>query len=178
MAFLTAYLMPKKAYTSVGVAGWESNPIGSGPYMVDKFERNSYVRLKAFSKYWGSKPAFETVIFKFVPDATSRVAEVESGQSDLTLEIPYEEFNRLTRKLGFLGSVKPVSDIGMIFITNKDIMLDENVRRAMVHSINKEAIVQRLLLGYGTAIDTLQAPQYMAFDPSIKTKYDPALAKE
>ena len=178
MAFLTAYLMPKKAYLAAGAEGWESKPIGSGPYMVDKFERNSYVRLKAFPKYWGPKPAFDTVIFKFVPDATSRVAEVESGQSDLTLEIPYEEYNRLTRKVGLSGSVKPVSDIGMIFITNKDMMLDENVRKAMIHSIDKEAIVQRLLLGYGTVIDTLQAPQYMAFDPTIKTKFVPDLARE
>ena len=43
-----------------------------GPYMVEKFERNAYIRLKAFPKYWGPKPAFETVVFKLVPDATSR----------------------------------------------------------------------------------------------------------
>ena len=41
--------------------------------MVEKFERNAFIRLKAFPKYWGPKPAFETVVFKFVPDATSRV---------------------------------------------------------------------------------------------------------
>jgi peptide/nickel transport system substrate-binding protein len=178
MAFLTGYLLPKKAYSEAGPEGWEQKPIGSGPYMVDKFERNSYVRLKAFPKYWGKKPAFETVIFKFVPDATSRVAEIESGQSDLTLEIPYEEYNRLTKQMGLPGAVHPVSDIGMIFITNKEPMLNENVRKAMIHAIDKQAIVKRLLLGYGTVIDTLNAPQYMAFDPGIKVKYDPKLAQE
>jgi peptide/nickel transport system substrate-binding protein len=178
MAFLTGYLLPKKAYTEAGAEGWESKPIGSGPYMVDKFERNAFVRLKAFPKYWGKKPAFDTVIFKFVPDATSRVAEVQSGQSDLTLEIPYEEYNRLTKQGGFQGAVYPVSDIGMIFISNKEPMLDANVRKAMVHAIDKQAIVKRLLLGYGTVIDTLNAPQYMAFDPGIKVKYDPKLAQE
>jgi len=35
------------------------------------------------------------VVFKFVPDATSRVAEIESGSSDVTLEVPYEEYDRL-----------------------------------------------------------------------------------
>ncbi|MEO6075125.1 MAG: ABC transporter substrate-binding protein, partial [Burkholderiales bacterium] len=83
------------------------------------------------AKYWGKTPAFDTVIFKFVPDATSRVAEVESGQSDLTLEIPFEEFNRLTKQLGLPDVVHPVSDIGMLFITNKGVMLDANVRKAM-----------------------------------------------
>jgi len=177
MAFLTGFALPKKAYTAAGPQGWEDKPVGSGPYMVEKFERNAYVRLKAFPKYWGAKPAFDTVIFKFVPDASSRVAEVESGGSDLTLEIPYEEYNRLTRTKGLGGAATPVSDIGMIFITNKEPMLDENVRLAMIQSVDKKAIVDKLLLGYGVPIDTLQAPPYAAFDRTITTRYDPENAK-
>ncbi len=83
MAFLTGYVMPKKAYTEMGAEAWENNPIGSGPYMVDKFERNAFVRLKAFPQYWGPKPEFETVVIKMVPDASARIAEVETGSSDL-----------------------------------------------------------------------------------------------
>jgi peptide/nickel transport system substrate-binding protein len=71
-----------------------------------------------------------------------------------------------------------VSDIGMIFISNRDPMLDKNVRLAMHYAIDKDAIVEDLLLGYGTPIDTLQAPQYSAFDPSIAVDYNPQLAKE
>jgi peptide/nickel transport system substrate-binding protein len=66
----------------------------------------------------------------------------------------------------------------MIFITNVEPMLDKNVRLAMVHSIDKKAIVEKLLRGYGTVIDTLEAPQYAGFDPSIKVKYDLELAKQ
>ncbi len=62
--------------------------IGTGPYMVEKFERNAFVRLKANANYWGGKPEFETVTIKFVPDAAARVAEVESGNSHVTLEMP------------------------------------------------------------------------------------------
>jgi len=178
MAFLTGYVLPKKAYTAEGPEGFEAKPIGSGPYMVEKFERNAYIRLKAFPKYWGPKPAFETVVFKFVPDATSRVAEVESGSSDLTLEVPFEEYDRLTKKSNLAGVAHPVSDIGMIFITNKDPMLDKNVRLAMIYSVDKKAIVEKLLKGNAVVIDTLEAPQYAAFDPSIKVKYDPELAKQ
>jgi len=178
MAFLTGYVLPKKAFTAEGPEGFEAKPIGSGPYMVEKFERNAYIRLKAFPKYWGPKPAFETVVFKFVPDATSRVAEVESGSSDLTLEVPFEEYDRLTKKANLTGVAHPVSDIGMIFITNRDPMLDKNVRLAMIYSVDKKAIVEKLLKGNAVVIDTLQAPQYAAFDPSIKVKYDPELAKQ
>jgi peptide/nickel transport system substrate-binding protein len=177
MAFLTGYVLPKAYFEKVGVEGFEKAPIGSGPYKVDAFERNSFLRLKAHPGYWGPKPAFDTVVFKFVTDPTSRVAEIESGGSDVTFEIPYEEFDRLKSKSGLAGLTKPVSDIAMIFITDIDPMLDRNVRLAANHAIDKKAIVDRLLKGYGVPISTLEAPGYAAFDPSIKVSYDPELAK-
>src|SRR3984893_432871 len=176
MAFLTGYVLPKAYYEKVGAQGVEKKPIGTGPYMVDAYEGNAYLRLKANPKYWGHKPAFETVVFKFVPDATSRVAEIESGSSDVTLEVPYEEFDRLKSKAGLKGVVTPISDIAQIFITNGGVMDDKNVRLAMCHAVDKQAIIKRLLRGYGVAIDTLEAPEYAAFDPTIKVSHDPALA--
>ncbi len=76
------------------------------------------------------------------------------------------------------GECKPISDIGMIFITNGGVMDDKNVRLAMCHAVDKDAIIKRLLRGYGTRIDTLEAPEYAAYDPSIKVAHDPKLAAE
>ncbi|MGV8937725.1 MAG: ABC transporter substrate-binding protein [Allorhizobium sp.] len=177
MAFLTGYILPKAYYEKVGAEGFEKKPIGTGPYMVDAYEGNAFLRLKANPAYFGGKPAFETVIFKFVPDGTSRVAEIESGSSDITLEIPYEEFDRLKGKAGLAGVATPISDIGMIFLNNIDAMLDKNVRLAAHHAIDKKAIVERLLHGYGVPIDTLEAPEYDAYDPSIVVGYDPEKSK-
>lgn len=178
MSFLTGYIMPKAYYGKVGAEGFEAKPIGSGPYMVDQFERNAFVRLKANPNYWGGKPAIDTVVFKFVTDATARVAEIESGASDITLEIPYEEYDRLRGKAGLKGITTPISDIGMIFLNDVEPMTDRNVRLAASMSIDKKAIVDKLLRGYGVPISTLEAPQYAAFDPSIEVPYDPAKAAE
>jgi peptide/nickel transport system substrate-binding protein len=177
MAFLTGYILPKAYFEKVGPEGFEAKPIGTGPYMVDQFERNAFVRLKANPNYWGGKPAFNTVVYKFVPDATSRVAEIESGSSDVTIDVPFEEFDRLKSKAGLVGAVTPVSDIGQIFLTNGGVMDDKNVRLAAHHAIDKKAIVEKLLKGYGTPIDTLEAPQYAAYDGSIKVGHDVEKAK-
>jgi peptide/nickel transport system substrate-binding protein len=177
MYFLTGYVLPKAYFEKVGAEGFEAAPVGTGPYMVDQFERNAFVRLKANANYWGGKPDFETVTIKFVTDAAARVAEVESGNSHVTLEMPYEEYDRL--KGGPLGGVSaPISDIGMIFLNDIDVMLDPNVRKAAAHAIDKQAIIDRLLSGYGVRIDTLQTPEYDAFDGSISVAYDEAAAKE
>ena len=177
MAFLTGYAIPQQHYEKVGAAGFEKQPIGSGPYMVDEFVAGSYVKLKAFDEYWGPKPAFRNVTVKFVTDPSARVAEIESGKSDITLGIPFEEYDRLKGKPGLAGSAAPISDIAMMFISSVEPMTDPNVRMAAVHAVDKEAIVKQLLRGYGVVIHTLQAPGYAAFDPTIKVKYDPELAK-
>jgi peptide/nickel transport system substrate-binding protein len=178
MSFLTGYVLPKAYYEKVGPDGFEKAPIGTGPYIVEKFEQNAFIQLKANPTYWGGKPAFESVTIKFVPDAASRVAEVESGGSQVTLEIPYEEYDRLIAKDGLAGSCETVSDIGMIFFNDIDVMLDANVRKAAVMSVDKKLIVDRLLRGYGLPIDTLETPEYEAYDPSIKVPYDPDKAAE
>jgi len=177
LAFLTAYILPEQAFTAAG-KDWDNQAIGSGPYRLDKFERNGFIRLKRFDKYWGPKPAFETVIYKFVPDPVTRVAEIESGSADITLEVPYEVYDRLRRKPGLAGVSTPVSDLGIIFLSNKGVMRDSNVRKAAAHAIDKKTLVQKVLSGYGVPVDTLQAPQYAAYDPTIKVPYDPALARQ
>jgi peptide/nickel transport system substrate-binding protein len=177
MYFLTGYVLPKAYYEKVGPEGFEAAPIGTGPYMVDKFERNAFVRLKANESYWGGAPEFKTVTIKFVTDAAARVAEVESGNSHVTLEMPYEEYDRL--KGGPLaGTAAPISDIGMIFLNDIEVMTDPNVRMAAALSIDKQTIIDRLLSGYGVKIDTLQTPEYDAYDASITTEYNPEKAKE
>jgi peptide/nickel transport system substrate-binding protein len=178
MSFLTGYVLPKAYYEKVGAEGFEKAPIGTGPYMVEKFEQNAFLRLKANPNWWGGKPAFENVTIKFVTDAASRVAEIESGSSQVTLEIPYEEYDRLIAKDGMAGSCETVSDIGMIFFNDIDVMLDPNVRHAAVMSVDKKLLVDRLLRGYGLPIDTLETPEYAAYDPSIKVEYNPEKAKE
>lgn len=178
MAFLTAFVLPKKYYEEVGSDGFEKAPIGTGPYMVDAFEQGAYVRLKAFADYWGGAPEFDTVTLKFVTDAASRVAEIESGNVDVTSNMPYEEYDRLIAKNGLSGVAVPITDIGMIFLNDIDVMLDKNVRLAAHHAIDKQLIIDRLLRGYGVALSTLEVPGYAAYDDSIVVEYDPEKSKE
>ncbi|MCK9513395.1 MAG: ABC transporter substrate-binding protein [Pigmentiphaga sp.] len=178
MAFLTGYVLPKAYFEKVGPVGFEKAPIGTGPYKVDAYEQGAYVRLVANPDYWGGKPAYDRVVIKFVPDATSRVAEIESGRSHVTFEIPFEEYDRLIKRPGLTGTTFPVADVGMIFINNIDAMLDKNVRLAAHHAIDKKLIVDRLLRGYGVPLSTLEAPEYAAFDPGLQFPYDPDKARK
>lgn len=176
LTFLGCYLIPPHYYEKVGKEGFEKAPMGCGPYVFDQFERGSFLRLKAYRNYWGGAPAFSTVVFKFATDAATRIAEIERGTSDFTLDMPWEEFDRLKNKPGLAGAAHPTTDIAMIFLNNVGVMSDPNVRKAAVHAIDKKLIVERIQRGYARAIDTLLAPEYKAYDPTITTPYDPKLA--
>ncbi len=178
MYFLTGYVLPKHYYEEVGPEGFEAAPIGTGPYMVERFERNAFIRLRANPDYWGGAPEFESVTIRFVTDAASRVAEIESGNSHVTLEVPYEEYDRLRARDGISGTDRPISDIGMLFINDVGPMLDRNVRLAAHYAIDKELIIDRLLEGYGVPLHTLQTPEYLAYDPTIEVPHDPDLARD
>lgn len=178
LTFLGCYLLPPHYYNAVGKEGFEKKPIGCGPYMFDQFERGSFLRLKAYKGYWGGAPAFETVVFKFATDPATRVAEIERGTSDMTLEMPFEEYDRLRAKPGLKGIIGPVSDIAMMFFHNIGPLADANVRKAAVHAIDKKLIAERLHRGYAVPINTLLAPQYKGYDTSIAIAYDPKLATE
>lgn len=168
MVHLTGYILPKNAYTALGSEAWERTPIGSGPYRVDKYERNNSILLRAFPQYWGPKPQFQTVLIKMIPDAEARVAALESGSCDLAVGLTFDDFNRLTASTSWSGNAYPVTDLGLIFITNKDAaMKDKNIRLALHHSINKQKLIDELLLGYGRPMESLQVPGYDAYDPSV-----------
>ena len=178
LTFLGCYLIPPHQYEKVGKEGFEKAPMGSGPYMIEQFERGSFLRLKANKNYWGGAPAFDTVVFKFATDAATRIAEIERGSSDVAVDMPWEEFDRLKTKSGLTGASHPTTDIAMIFLHNIGVMADPNVRKAAVHAIDKKLICDRIQRGYAKPIDTLLAPEYKGYDASITTPYDPKLAAE
>ena len=127
----------------------------------------------------GPKPAFETVIFKFVPDGASRVAEIESGSSDVTLEIPYEEYDRLQGQAGSRRRLQAGHRHRHDLHHQRregDARRKRAPRRHPRHRQGRDR--QEAAARLATPIDTLDAPGYDAYDPSIKIAYDPEKAKK
>jgi peptide/nickel transport system substrate-binding protein len=150
-------------------------PIGTGPYMVEKFERNAFVRLKA-NGYWGGKPAFKTRDDQVRHRRRRPRGRRSNRASHVTLEVPYEEYDRL--KATLTGIAEPD-------LRHRDDLpqrhrgdADPNVRKAAAHAIDKQTIIDRLLSGYGVKIDTLQTPEYLAYDAVDHRPYNPEKAVE
>jgi peptide/nickel transport system substrate-binding protein len=124
-----------------------TEPIGTGPYKFVKWEAGSQVELTKNESYWQTgKPYFQTAIFKIVPDGTTRVAGLSSGDLDMIRDIPPDQ----------LSIVKGLTDItfqevvgfssNQIFmIQNKAPFDDIKVREAISKAINYDEIMTNLV---------------------------------
>jgi peptide/nickel transport system substrate-binding protein len=179
MGFLASFVVPKAYFTRVGAEEFARKPIGSGPYRVVAFTPGSTLVLEAFDRYWKGAPPIKRAVFKMVTDPTARVAEILSGQADITSEVPVEEFGRLAGSPGLKGERQPVADMATLYVSPRfEPFQKEEVRLAVHHAIDKKTLVEKVLLGFGNPMATTEGPLYDAYDPAVTFAYDPARARQ
>ena len=81
--------------------------IGTGPYKLAGFEPNQSVTLAAFDDYWGGKPRFREVVLKNVPEASTRIAELQSGATQIVGDVPPSKIPEIERIPGYERSFPP-----------------------------------------------------------------------
>ena len=153
---------------------WARAPTGWSP--SPRAARSSWRRS---TSYWKGAPPIKRAVFKMVTDPTARVAEIVSGNADITSEVPVEEFGRLSTQPTLKGVKQPVADMAQIFLNPRfEPFKKEEVRLAVHYAIDKKAIVEKVLLGFGMPLSLTEAPLYDAYDPSFSFPYDPAKARQ
>ncbi|GIP36438.1 ABC transporter substrate-binding protein [Paenibacillus sp. J2TS4] len=160
---LTIGIVPKHALDGqdINTADFNQHPIGSGPYLFDKWDRGQSVTLKAFPDYYAKQAAIDQVIVKFIPDSSVRMLQLETGEVDMAyLEPNAVEKMSQSDKLNIYEA--PSADYrAMMYNMNFDLWKDVNVRKALNYAIDRSAIVDGILLGYGEpAYSPLQMNKY------------------
>ena len=131
----------------------EGRDAGSGPYMLDTYEKDQRAVLKRFDDYWGGwKPGqFDTVIMKVVQDATVRQQMIESGEADYTYTIPTENLPALATNPAVKVVTNPSYQNLMILLnTAKDPTKDVLVRKALAASFPYQTVIDATMAGYAT----------------------------
>ena len=185
LGFLAGFVVPHAYFQSLGpddqarAEEFARKPVGSGPYRVVSFTPGSTLVLEAFDRYWKGAPPIKRAVFKMVTDPTARVAEILSGNADITSEVPVEEFGRLSTQASLKGMKQPVGDMAQLFPNPRfEPFKKEEVRLAVHYAIDKKTIVDKVLLGFGIPVSLTEGPLYDAYDPSFSFPYDPAKARQ
>jgi peptide/nickel transport system substrate-binding protein len=162
-----------------------SDPVGSGPYVFERWDVGQQVVLRSNKNYWGKKPKIKKKVYKFITNRTAELQAFRAHEIDL-MEPTSEQFAEMSndeefkKEFNVLSYWEPAGGYSFIgWNQATPFFKDKRVRLAMTHVIDRESILKYVLKGYGSIVT---GPFYMhgrQSNPDIKPwPYDPERAKE
>ena len=119
-----------------------SNPIGTGPYMLEQWDRGNQLIITRNPDYWGEPAIAETLVFRWSTEAAQRLVELQSGSVDGIDNIGPEDFATVANDPALALIERPALNIFYIGFNNTFPPLDnEQVRQALAMAIDKQRII-------------------------------------
>jgi peptide/nickel transport system substrate-binding protein len=157
-----------------------TKPIGTGPFLFKDWAQGDKIDLVKNPDYWGTPVALESATFKFIADPTAATAALLAEDVDAFPNFPapetVEQFKADPRFAVIVGSTEGET---ILAINNSRPILDNvKVREAIAHAIDRQAIIDGAMFGYGTPIGTHFAPHNPDYvDLTAQSNYDPEKSK-
>ena len=162
------------------IEGIANAPVGTGAFAFAEWKQGDSVTITRNDDYWGNAACIEGATFKFISDPTAAFAAVMAGDVDVFSGFPAPEnlpqFEADPRFQVLVGSTEGET---ILAINNKMPPFDDaRVRQAVAHAIDRQAIIDGAMFGYGTPIGTHFAPHNPAYvDLTAQSSYDPDEAR-
>ena len=145
------YMISKKHVEAVGDTVFGENPMGTGPFKFKERKIKEYIHLEGNTGYWGKAPDIGKLMLKMVPDETTRLAQIQSGEVDLVDNIsPF-----LAVRMKNMRNMKVIQAptlrnmyIMMNATGRNERMKNEEVRRALMTMVDTEKLTKSVMLGY------------------------------
>lgn len=156
--------------------------IGTGPYVLTDFVTDEYAVFEANENYWGEQPKIKKITVKVIPDNQTRILALEKGEIDMIFGknmIDADAINQYTGNDKFIVSLSdPTSTRQIVLNTTRDVLADKEVRQALQHATNKQAISDGIFYGLEQPADTLFAKTVPYCDIDLEPyAYDVELAQ-
>jgi len=177
----SVFIVPRHYYENNGDSIVAVEPVGSGPYKLEKWEQKKQALMTRNESYYGKKPKISKALFIEVASRESRVQALLSGKVDIIRNLPAESFGEVNSSREFKVIISPglmVSYLGMDMSGKCKPFLDAQVRKAIYLGINVEKIIDTEMNGYGTPAGQLTPPGIFGYNPSIdRARYNPVEAR-
>jgi peptide/nickel transport system substrate-binding protein len=163
---------------NINHAAFNGKPVGTGPFIVERYEPQSGFTFKANPHYWRGPPHLKGVRVIFVADENTRSVMMRTGEADLF----YDPANRIVPELRTIPNTRvlrtPFNEFWYLGLNTTHPPLDDlRVRRAIAMNIDKNYVVNEVLHGAAIPAEADQPESSWARDPSVRgPSYDPAAA--
>ncbi|WP_342364093.1 ABC transporter substrate-binding protein [Terrarubrum flagellatum] len=194
-AFLSILAQPQAAIVSPAAVKkfgdkFAVNPVGTGPFAFTSYRADTNVVLDANPNYFRGAPKLARVIYRVIPEASTRRLELENGGVDVIQQqgqlsaIPVEEMAAFKSNPRISIVEAPSQIIRQLEFNNNDPkspVADIRVRKAIAHAIDYDGLLQGVFGGVAERVYGPLTTNSWAFDPKLRDaapKYDPQLAKK
>ncbi len=153
---------------------------GTGPFKLVEWKEDEYITLEANEDYWGEKPKIDKLIWKVVPDISTRFLELQSGQVHAVKGLAPNQLESVKNNSDMKLHQVPGANIFQLTFNNESEPVDNKlVRQAIAHAIDKETLVEGVYEGLGTPAVTSVPPTVFGFNEDLEIhEYNPEKSRE
>jgi peptide/nickel transport system substrate-binding protein len=176
------YMVPKAYIEENGADFFASNPVGTGPFTFVRWDRDREVVMRANPDYWQGPPAVEELVFRPIPENSSRVAELLTGGVDIITNLAPEAMAVVDNSgVAQAATVPSIRNIFIVLnVTGEGPLNDPRVRMALNYAVDKDTIIQTILGGLGVPNGCPLNPYMFGYVEELCAPfpYDPERARE
>jgi peptide/nickel transport system substrate-binding protein len=176
------WVVPKQYLEQVGDDGFKQHPIGAGPYKFASHTPGVDLAVEAHEAYWRKVPQVQRLVFKSVPEPTTRLAMLKKGEADIAYTLPGELAEEVRRDPQLTLKVTyPPTPFWLEFTGKWEVKSpwhDQRVRLAANYALDRQAINEAETLGYSRLTGSIVPHTFPYALPLEALPYDPERAKQ
>jgi peptide/nickel transport system substrate-binding protein len=167
-------ILPSAYHEEVGEEEFSANPVGTGPFMLEEWSAQERTVLVAFDEHFRGRPHFDRFQLDVVPEAGGRLAALESRQADNSIWALNAEDNASMMENDDFVYFETIQNALNHFPMNNEhpILSDKQVRKALMHALDREAIVQDIFQGQATLATSNLSPKHERYYNPDVVEYD------
>lgn len=171
-------IVPEHVVEAVGKDAFNLSPVGSGPYQFADWTRGVSVTLARNDGYWGDKGEFDNAVFRAVPDAATRIADLQAGVADLVVGLDSDGAMQLAGNNAVKTLSAPTERVAFLGMNlDKAPFNDPELREAASLAIDAVAIAEGLLGAGEVPVAQLSSPTHFGYAEGIAPfEFDPERA--
>jgi peptide/nickel transport system substrate-binding protein len=180
-------ILPSKYIAANGMDAYMKHPIGSGRYQLKEWIPDDHYTLIPYDKFYGTPASWESVTYRIIPEASTRVAELLTGGVDAIDNVPPNEWQRVNANTSGRGTEIVYGETSRVMLlavrmTKGWALENAKLREAVELAIDKDAICNTLLRGAGIPTRTRVGSSVNGFNPAYfgsdkANLYNPERAK-
>lgn len=162
-------------------ARWAAAPVGTGPFEIAALVPSERLVLRAFEGYWGERPNVDEVAFLDVPETSTRVSGLLSGDFDIIGELPPDQIPTVEANDGFRVEGGTIQNHRVItYNMNNSWLQDVRIRQALSLAIDRQLLVDTIWQGRVEVTNGMQWPEFGPLYDAERQEpaYDPDRARE